>query len=148
MEKNKEILPPIHLETRLDEKERADIQRLLQAEREPLQPGVFLGGYHRSFARGGKQLNYLRILPSKHSCGTIYEERAVPVDEKVLSLNPYPVNYCPKCGVHVFGNPEIREQLEFDDPVQAGGYVTFLQMRTNLQGDKVPYSILKKAPKP
>jgi len=133
MSKDKET---IHLKTGLDQRGRRNIQRLLRAERAPLQTSAWTGGYDHSFERGRNRTSPIRILPSKHRCGSAYEKREVPVDGSVLSLNPYPIDYCPNCKVYVFGNSERGEQREFEDPLKAGRYVTSLQTRTNRENEQ------------
>ena len=75
-------------------------------------------------------------LPSYHSCGREFEEKLVPVDERVLSLNPYSVNYCSECDIYVYN------RFESIDPVKMGEHITALQIETNLKTNNSPYSMV------
>ena len=74
-------------------------------------------------------------LPSYHSCGEKLEEKCVPVDERVLSLNPYPVSYCSGCDVYIFN------EFESGNPEKIGEHVAALQIETNLRKNDSPYSM-------
>ncbi|MDD5191622.1 MAG: hypothetical protein PHH54_02130 [Candidatus Nanoarchaeia archaeon] len=83
----------------------------------------------------------LQTLPSYHKvCSTKLEERTVPVDGRVLSLNPYPVKYCPECKVYIFGNAESK------NPERIGKLITLAQEQTNLKtnGSKFRVDYLQK----
>ena len=71
---------------------------------------------------------FFQILPQHHRfCGTKLEERTVPVDPRVLTLNPYPIPYCPKCKMYVYGNAESA------NPEKVGELITRAQEQTNLK---------------
>ena len=67
----------------------------------------------------------LQYLPSYHFCNTVFEERKISVDERILSLNLYPVDYCPKCNVYRYN------QVESMNPQVVGDYIARLQEETN-----------------
>jgi len=61
------------------------------------------------------------------------ERRGVPVNPRVLTLNPYPASYCPSCDVYTFGDFESRSSKDVGDKI------TILQANTNLSNTGSPF---------
>jgi len=118
-----------------------NIQILAENEKKPVSPeyDVLLGPL---------LINFFRRLPDPpHKCGTRLERRLVPVSKKVFSNPEYEVDYCPKCEIYIYKHGKTEENgidgIESKQAVQVGGYVTFLQMKTNLKFFGVPYPLIK-----
>ncbi|MFH1238120.1 MAG: hypothetical protein ABIH79_02440 [archaeon] len=79
--------------------------------------------------------NLLQRLPSVHSCNTVLEERKIQVDGRILNLNPYPVDYCPKCNIYKYND------IESMNPRFVGRYITRLQEETNQLTNKSMFNI-------
>lgn len=73
-------------------------------------------------------------FPQKHVCGEVFEEKTVPVNEKILLKKDYPVYYCPKCKVYKMNNYESKE------PEIIGDIITEAQAQTNLINHKSIYT--------
>jgi len=76
-----------------------------------------------------------QVLPQRHSCGTEFDKRDVPIDLRVLNGTTYGVKYCPKCDVYVWN------ELESRDPLVIGNKITAIQANTNLRNNGVPFSM-------
>ena len=64
--------------------------------------------------------------PSHHAaCNTKLEQRTVLVDRRVLNINPYPVEYCPKCELYICRGAESK------DPEKLGELITITQEQQN-----------------
>lgn len=74
-------------------------------------------------------------VPQKHKCGEIFEEKRVPVNEKVLGEKDYPICYCPKCDVYKMNEYESK------NPGIIGDIITEAQAQTNLKHNKSIYAI-------
>ncbi|MCK5624397.1 hypothetical protein KAI04_00980 [Candidatus Pacearchaeota archaeon] len=73
-------------------------------------------------------------IPKKHQCGKILEEKTIPINPKILTLNPYPINYCSKCNVYV-----LNEKYQSKDPEIIGDIITEAQAQQNLKINKSIY---------
>jgi len=57
-------------------------------------------------------------------------KKRVPVDPKILSLNPYPTLYCPKWNLYIW-DPTTGPFLETTTPIKMGNHITEIQKRNN-----------------
>ena len=79
---------------------------------------------------------YAQIIPEKHSaCKQTFEIKTVQVDPRVLTVNPYPVEYCPRCNVYSMGG------FETSNPEKMGNHITAIQVKANLSSHESAYNI-------
>jgi hypothetical protein len=77
---------------------------------------------------------YFLRPPQKHKCREIFEEKRIPVNEKILSMKDYPVYYCSKCEIYKFNKYESK------NPEVIGDFIMELQAQTNLKHNNSIYT--------
>ncbi len=74
-------------------------------------------------------------ISRRHSCGKKLVEELVPVNEKILSVREYPVDYCENCKIYQI------DKYESEDREIIGDLITNAQAKTNLRNHNSIYTI-------